>query len=290
MWPLFVLCYSPLARAHSVHARTGKRRSEDVGWGSGFRERSRPAEAGDRLQRDLCDGAANDQTHLLAGGDVRHDTPEPPGPAEPADTGTAGMAAGLRQPQQQRLIADPPPFELPRALQRRSPSGYAWQVELAVGTPLVMVASKLMCKELGAGARCRLRKAAANQITALRYTSEPVGVKSFEGATAELRADLGKPALAEALKTTERKVQIAGQRVATLEASLTRQKVIDIPAGGAAANHSNKKVFMQYCGAERKATLREPYLFSNYQVQNLRQFVCELEQHSQVRKRCIVTL
>ena len=37
-----------------------------------------------------------------------------------------------------------------------------------------------MCKELGAGARCRLRKAAANQFTALRYISEAVGVKSFE--------------------------------------------------------------------------------------------------------------
>ena len=34
-----------------------------------------------------------------------------------------------------------------------------------------------MCKELGAGARCRLRKAAAIQITALRYISEAVGVK-----------------------------------------------------------------------------------------------------------------
>ena len=51
-----------------------------------------------------------------------------------------------------------------------------------------MTASKLMCKELGAGARCRLRKAAANQITALRYISEAVGVKSFERATTELRA------------------------------------------------------------------------------------------------------
>ena len=30
---------------------------------------------------------------------------------------------------------------------------------------------------------------------------------------------------------------------------------------------------MQYCGAEREATLREPYL----NVQNLRQFVCERE-------------
>ena len=43
-----------------------------------------------------------------------------------------------------------------------------------------MAASKLMCKELGVGARCRLRKAAANQITALRYISEAVWVKSFE--------------------------------------------------------------------------------------------------------------
>ena len=46
---------------------------------------------------------------------------------------------------------------------------------------------------------------------------------------------------------------------------------------------------MQYCGAEREATLGEPYLNANYQVQNLRQFVCELEQHSQVRKLNIVT-
>ena len=45
---------------------------------------------------------------------------------------------------------------------------------------------------------------------------------------------------------------------------------------------------MQYCGAKREATLGEPYLNANFQVQNLRQFVCELEQHSQVRKLNIV--
>ena len=87
-----------------------------------------------------------------------------------------------------------------------------------------MAANKLMCKELGAGARCRLRKAAANQITALRCISEAVGVKIFEKATTELRADLNTLALAEALKTAERMLQIAEQRVATLEASLTRQQ------------------------------------------------------------------
>ena len=43
-----------------------------------------------------------------------------------------------------------------------------------------MVVSKLMCEELGAGARCRLRMAQANQITALRHISEAVEVKSFE--------------------------------------------------------------------------------------------------------------
>ena len=59
-------------------------------------------QAGDRLLRDLRDGAANDQTHLLGGGDVRHGLLEPPGNAEPADRGTAGMAAGLGQPQQFR--------------------------------------------------------------------------------------------------------------------------------------------------------------------------------------------
>ena len=46
---------------------------------------------------------------------------------------------------------------------------------------------------------------------------------------------------------------------------------------------------MQYCGAEREATLRESYLNANYQVQNMRQFESELEQHSQVRKLNIVT-
>ena len=130
-----------------------------------------------------------------------------------------------------------------------------------------------MCKELGAGARCQLRKAAANHITALQYISEAVGVKGVERATTEWRTDLDTPALAETLKTTERKLQIAEQRVATLEASLTRQqnlrmhgellRAIDIPAGGAAANNSYKKVFMQYCDAEREATLREPYLNVN---------------------------
>ena len=103
------------ACAHSVHARMGKRRSDDDGLVTGFRKRSRPAEdqAGDRLLRDLRDGAANDQTHLLASGDVRHGTSEPPGPEEPADTGTAGMAAGLGQPRQQRQIAGPLPCEQP---------------------------------------------------------------------------------------------------------------------------------------------------------------------------------
>ena len=66
-------------------------------------------------------------------------------------------------------------------------------------------------------------------------------------------------------------------------------RAIDIPAGGATVNHSYKKVFLQYCGAEREATLREPYMNANYQVQSLRQFVCELEQLSQVRKLNIVT-
>ena len=127
-----------------------------------------------------------------------------------------------------------------------------------------------MCKELGACARCRLRKAAANQVTALRYISEAVGVKSFERATTELRADLDTPALAEAMKTTERKLPTAEQRVATLEASLTRQqnlpmhgeplRAIDIPAGGVAANHTYKIIFMQYSGAEREAALGEPHL------------------------------
>ena len=120
VWLLFVLCYAPSVCAHSVHAQMVKRRSEDDGLVTDFGERNRPPEdqAGDRLLRDLRDGASNDQTHLVGGGDVRHGTLEPPGPAEPADKGTAGMAAGLGQPQQRRLIPDPLPFEQPRALQR----------------------------------------------------------------------------------------------------------------------------------------------------------------------------
>ena len=119
----------------------------------------------------------------------------------------------------------------------------------------------------GAGARCRLRKVAGNQIIALRYISEAVGVKSFERATKELRADLDTPALAEALKTTGRMLQIAEQRVATLEASLTRQQNLWMHGEqepstflqeGQPPTTSYKKVFMQYCGAEREATLLEP--------------------------------
>ena len=118
----------------------------------------------------------------------------------------------------------------------------------------MIAASKLMCKELGLGARCRLRRTAADQVTALRYISEAVGVKSSEKATTELRADLDTRALADASKATGRKPQIAEQRVATLEASLSRQEnlwmhgevitTVDIPAGGAPANHSYHKVFM----------------------------------------------
>ena len=132
----------------------------------------------------------------------------------------------------------------------------------------------MAAEELRAGARCRLRKAAANQITVLRYISEAVGVKSFERATTELRADLDTPALAEAVKTTERNLQIAEQRVATLEASLTRQQNLGMHGelSRASCQPSYRKVFMfmQYSGAEREATLREPYLNANYQVQNLR--------------------
>ena len=77
------------------------RRAEDDVLDTGYRERSRPAEdkSGDRLLRDLRHGAGTDQTHLLEGGDVRHGTLDPPGPAEPADTGIVGMAARLGQPQ-----------------------------------------------------------------------------------------------------------------------------------------------------------------------------------------------
>ena len=77
-----------------------KRRSEDDGLFTRYRERSRPAEdqAGDSLLRDLRDGAANDQPRLLTHDKIEHVTSEPPDPAEPADTGTAGMAAGLGQP------------------------------------------------------------------------------------------------------------------------------------------------------------------------------------------------
>ena len=100
-------------------------------------------------------------------------------------------------------------------------------------------------------------------------------MRSFERATTELMADLDTPALTEALKTAER-LQISEQRVATLEASLTRQqnlrmhreitRAIDILVERAAANHSHRKVFMQYSGAEREATLGEPYLMRGYHV------------------------
>ena len=205
------------------------------------------------LPRDLRADAPHDHTLLLAGGYDGHGSSESSVPAEPASTANARMGAGLKQPQQQRLIADSPPCAQPRALPRRSPSGYAWQVEVAAGK-LVIAASKLMCKELGLGARCRLRRAAADQVTALRFISEAVGVKSSEKATTELRADLDTPALAGALKATERKPQIAEQRVASPEASLSRQENLrmhgeviiatDVPAGGAPANHSYHKVFM----------------------------------------------
>ena len=72
---------------------------------------------------------------------------------------------------------------------------YAWQVEVAA-CKLVMAANKMICKELGAGARCRLRKAAANQITALQYISEAVEVMSSERATTKMRTVLDTPALA----------------------------------------------------------------------------------------------
>ena len=63
----------------------------------------------------------------------------------------------------------------------------------------------------------------------------------------------GHVSTAEAVKTTERKLQIAEQRVATLEASLTRQqedawrttKSLGHSCRRAAANHSCKKVVMQ---------------------------------------------
>ena len=202
-----------------------KRGTEDAGMVAGHSERHGPGEdqIGGRVPRDLRADAPHDHAYLLAGGHDGHEASEPSVPAESASAADARMGAGLRQPQQQRLSSGSPHLGQPRALPRRSPSGYAWQVEVAAGK-LVIAASKLMCKELGPGARCRLRRAAADQITALRYISEAVRVKSFERSTTELRADLDTPALAGALKATERKLQIAEQRVAALEASLSRQQ------------------------------------------------------------------
>ena len=186
-----------------------------------------------------------------------------------------------------RVLFHNPADNLVAGGQRRSPSDYAWQDEVAAGK-LVVAANRRMGKEVDGGARCRLRKATANQITALRYISEAVGVKSVEKVTTKLREDLGTPSLAEALRTAEWRLQISKQRVAALEASLTRLQNLrmhgesirasDIFAGGAA-----------YSGAEREATLREPFLNAGYHVQKSRPFVCELEQHSQVRKLNIVT-
>ena len=86
---------------------------------------------------------------------------------------------------------------------------------------------------------------------------------SFERATTELRADLDTPALADALKTTERKLQIAEQRVATLEASLTRQQNLlmhgELRRSWCQPLLQEGLYVMQHCGAEREATLREPY-------------------------------
>ena len=135
----------------------GKRRSEYDGLVTGFRERSRPTEdkAGGRLPRDLRDGAANDQTHLLA---FRQVVMSDMAHLNRLILQNQQRAAALVQPQQQRLIADPQANTQPRALQRRSPSVYAWQV--------VMAANRLMGKELGAGARCRLRKGTRSRLCA----------------------------------------------------------------------------------------------------------------------------
>ena len=64
-------------------------------------------------------------------------------------------------------------------------------------------------------------------------------------------------------------------------------RAIDIPTGVTAANHSYKKVFsVLRCRARGNA---ERAVFANDQVQNLRQFACELEQHNLVRKLNVVT-
>ena len=75
---------------------------------------------------------------------------------------------------------------------------------------------------LARGADCARRPQTRSLLCATSF--EALGVKSFERATTELREDLDAPALAGALKATEKKFQIAEQRVATPEASLTRQQ------------------------------------------------------------------
>ena len=117
---------------------------------------------------------------------------------------------------------------------------YAWQVEVAAGE-LVMAANRVMGKGLGAGARCRLR-------SGLGYASTHRGTEDGREEIADFRATSGD-AGSKSDQTTESR-----------DARRTKKG-------------------MQDSGAEREARLREPYLKAGYHVQNLRQFVCELEQN-----------
>ena len=64
------------------------------------------------------------------------------------NAGPAGMAAGPKQPLQRRLSVDPQHCGQPGGGQWRSPSGYAWQVEVAA-SKLVMAASMLTSSQGG---------------------------------------------------------------------------------------------------------------------------------------------
>ena len=119
VWLLFVLCCGPLACAHSVHARMGKRRSEDDGLDTGFGEGSRPAEDQAGIVCYEISVMVPQMTRRIFWTEVTSDM-EHLNRLVLQNQQTQALLEWQQQPQQQRLIAGPLPYEQPRALPRRS--------------------------------------------------------------------------------------------------------------------------------------------------------------------------
>ena len=77
------------------------------------------------------------------------------------------------------------------------------------------------------------------------------------------------------------------QREELLRGTFTRAETV--PAGCRAEAHTCARVYMRYCGTVEGATVVEPYLHAAHHVDNLRNFIAELTDSTQVRRLTVRT-